>query len=686
MLPGSLPFLHGGCAAACLLWGGLALWAGRGRIPLLHSLACLGAAVWAAAIAFLGDPGLAFAVVAAELLRDASWLLLLTYLARRFVGLRRGAALGYAAVAAAAAMAVMLGFLPGFDAAASVSLLGRLALTLVVVVLAENLYRNAEEAAVWHVVLPCIALGGLSAFDVLLYADAALLRRASPALLNARAVLTALVLPLLVLSALRHRRWRRDPPVSREAVFHGATLLVGGAFLVGVGMVGEALGQLGFEWGPAAQAGIFAAALVAVAVALTSGTARSRVRRLLVDPLFSARYDYRKEWMRCIAMLSGAGSTLPPPVRAIRAAADTVDSPGGVLLLREPDGLAWSWASSWNMPSVPVRIPPAHPLLPLLRGGDWVAAFGATGPEPLPPDLAEAFGPLWLAMPLVHHREGLVGAVLLAPPRAGFVLDREVFDLLRAFGRELALFLLERQSAEQLADARGLRDYAQRFAFVAHDVKTVANQLELVLANAQANIADPEFQQDMLVTVRAAADRINSLLSRLREPSAEPGAAGAAPRAAPAFLPADRLRLLASRRPHRVELEAGAATAGVAIDPEKFDSVVVHLLDNAAEASTPGTPVRIHLRETADGVEVHIIDRGHGMTQDFIRDRLFRPLDTSKPGGTGIGAWQARELLRQAGGDLAVDSQPGAGTTMRIVLPAIRGEGDTRPLALEFQK
>jgi signal transduction histidine kinase len=58
------------------------------------------------------------------------------------------------------------------------------------------------------------------------------------------------------------------------------------------------------------------------------------------------------------------------------------------------------------------------------------------------------------------------------------------------------------------------------------------------------------------------------------------------------------------------------------------------------------------------------------MTPEFIRDELFRPLSTSKPTGSGIGAWQARELLCGAGGDLAVLSRPGAGTTMRVILPA----------------
>ena len=64
-----------------------------------------------------------------------------------------------------------------------------------------------------------------------------------------------------------------------------------------------------------------------------------------------------------------------------------------------------------------------------------------------------------------------------------------------------------------------------------------------------------------------------------------------------------------------------------------------------------------------------ITDHGPGMTPEFIRDELFRPFGTAKPDGTGIGAWQAREILREAGGDLVVLSHLGAGTTMRVTLP-----------------
>ena len=70
-------------------------------------------------------------------------------------------------------------------------------------------------------------------------------------------------------------------------------------------------------------------------------------------------------------------------------------------------------------------------------------------------------------------------------------------------------------------------------------------------------------------------------------------------------------------------------------------------------------------------IVVDIVDQGAGMAPEFIRDELFQPFSSTKSGGHGIGAYQARELLRESGGDLLVLSRQGHGTTMRILLPAL---------------
>jgi putative PEP-CTERM system histidine kinase len=702
------PGLHAAAALFCLGWAVVILVAGHGRVAAGLAAAAGAAALWLGAVSL--DPAQPFDGLAgaAEVLRSAAWFALLLALYRRAGGARvSGTVLRFAlagALLVSVALAALLPVVAGgimLPSLGSPSLLARLGLAIATVLLAENLYRNADEAARWHVNLPCIAIATLSIIDVLLYADAVLGRSFSPAMLDARAVLTALAMPLFAVAAGRSRRLRRPLQLSREVAFHGATLVVAGTFLLGIGAAGEVLRQLGADWSRAVQISLAAAAVMGLAVAAASQSVRSRIRRSVIDHFFAARYDYRREWLRCVDTLSGgeAGEAgAEAPLRAIRAIADPADSPAGALLLRDPlergQGTAaapvtYRWGGSWNMREAPsLSLSPDHPLIAGLRGGAWVATLDGQAPtvaagdmtRDMTRDVLGAFGPLWLAVPLWHHREGLVGLVLLGPPRAPFPLDVETFDLLRTLGQEVAMFLAERRAAERLVDQRQLQDYAKRFAFVAHDVKTVSSQLSLLLANAEENIADPEFQHDMLLTVRASAERINALIARLRQP--EPAAAPPAPGAPPAAVvdPAARLAAMAAARRHPVrlapvdsEIGGGGEIGLAAIGPASFDAAVTHLLDNAIEASPAGVPVILALRRQGERIEIDIIDKGPGMTAEFVRDQLFRPLSTSKPQGSGIGVWQARDLLREAGGELTALTSPGAGTTMRLAMPAYRG-------------
>lgn len=692
--------LHAGAALFCLGWGIVILVAGHGRAVAGLAAAAVAAALWLGAVAL--DPVQPFDGLAgaAEVLRSAAWFVLLLALYRRAGGARvAGTVLRFGltgAVLVSVALAALLPAVAGgvmVPSLGSPSLLARLGLAITTVLLAENLYRNADEAARWHVNLPCIAIASLSIIDVLLYADAVLGRSFSAAMLDARAVLTALAMPLLAVAAGRSRRLRRPLQLSREVAFHGATLVVAGTFLLGIGAAGEVLRQLGADWSQAVQISLAAAAVMGLAVAAASQSVRSRIRRSVIDHFFAARYDYRREWLRCVDTLSGgeAGEAgMEAPLRAIRAIADPADSPAGVLLLRDPlergqaaaGGAApvtYRWGGSWNMREAPsLALPAGHPLVGAMREGAWVATLEAGAPADVTGDIVAAFGPLWLAVPLWHHREGLVGLVLLGAPRAPFPLDVETFDLLRTLGQEVAMFLAERRAAERLVDQRQLQDYAKRFAFVAHDVKTVSSQLSLLLANAEENIADPEFQHDMLLTVRASAERINALIARLRQP--EPAAQPAAGAPAAAVVdPRARLSAMAAARRHPVRLAAPEDGIGLAaIGPASFDAAVTHLLDNAIEASPEGVPVTIALRRQGERIEIDIIDKGPGMTAEFVRDQLFRPLSTSKPQGSGIGAWQARDLLREAGGELLALTSPGAGTTMRLTIPVYHGMQDGR--------
>ena len=677
------PLLYGACAAAYGLLAALILVQSRRsrtgwRLSACCAVTAVWAATWAAAGATLGagtsDPRVAPAAAelrglagGLDLLRAACWYGFILHLYRRSVPGGGQAGRAFRTMGLVALLVTAVAFLPGTGAAGqSVSLwsfgiAARLGIALCQLLLIENLYLNTPADARWHVALPCVSLGVLAGFDVVLCADAVLFRQVSVLWFDARAVATALVAPLLAVASARDRRWDIAIHVSRGAVFHTATLVLSGVFVLGLAATGEVLRQFGADWGGVAEISLVFAGVTLVGLLLTSGSARSRVRALVVDPFFTHRYDYRREWLRCITTLSDASAGTALHTRAIRAVVDVVDSPGGTLFLRDPGESAFQWAGSWNMPAAPAPVPGDHPLIALFRGGECAVEAGKVGPA------AEVgAGRFWLAVPLAH-RGRVCGFILAAPPRAGFRLDREVFDLLRIVGREVATYVAEQRATQVMVQTRQLHDYAKRFAFVAHDIKNVSSQLSLLLANAEEHLSNPEFQQDMLGTVRASVQKIGHLLKRLEAPDADTAPAALAPLPRLEAIVATYRRL----RPVELSLEHDGSTATVAMSAEAFDTVVTHLLNNAVEASaaeaSSRAPVRLRVRHEARRVVVSITDGGPGMTAEFIRDQLFRPFRTSKREGMGIGAFQARELLREAGGDLLVDSRPGAGTTVHLV-------------------
>ncbi|HYZ25033.1 MAG TPA: XrtA/PEP-CTERM system histidine kinase PrsK [Rhodopila sp.] len=545
-------------------------------------------------------------------------------------------------------------------------IVGRIGVAVCGILLLENLYRNTPADSRWNINLLCVGLGSVFAYDLVLYADGALFRRLSAPLIAARAPVMILAAPLLALAITRCRRWAADIRISQDVTFHSFTLIGCGTFLLAVALIGEVLRSRGPEWGSVVETTLIFAAVLAVSVVVTSGSARSRIRGLVVENFFHHRYDYRKEWMRCIDALTAPEAFVALHKRVIRAAAEVVDSPAGALFVRPPRDVAFQWAGSWNMPAVVHPIPPGHPIVPLFRDSNWIVRIeDHTEPAAWFPDLPRA----WIALPL-NHFGTLIGFVVLARPRARFTLDREACDLLRVIGREIASRVAEQRAEQVVRQTRDLREYSQRFAFVIHDIKNVSGQLSMLMTNAEQHAGNPEFQRDMLTTVRAAVGKITRLLSRLEADRQE--------RKHAIVTPANRIPtvVLGCNQAHRCDIRLldRSAGAGAGIDPDAFDAVMTHLLNNAAEASPPGAPVIVELRPDAATLVIDIIDRGPGMPPEFVRDELFRPLRSTKGDGHGIGAFQARELLRDAGGDLLVLSRPSHGTTMRIILPRIRAD------------
>ncbi len=130
------------------------------------------------------------------------------------------------------------------------------------------------------------------------------------------------------------------------------------------------------------------------------------------------------------------------------------------------------------------------------------------------------FPAAWLAVPL-RYRAELIGVALINKPRAERKLDWEDRNLIGLVALQLAAYIVQEETVQTLADARQLKEFNERFAFIIHDIKNTVGQLRLLVRNAEQFGSDAEFRKDMILTLRHSVDKLQELLSRLKGEGAE---------------------------------------------------------------------------------------------------------------------------------------------------------------------
>ncbi len=659
-----------GCALAFSGLIVLTIFRGRfGREGMVVVAACCLTAIWALVVG-LGGAGVPGLLPPLDVVQSLGWLAFIEVLLTprnstltRVRAIIVGAAVG-TAVAVILNDAVSAGPI-GLPARLTTSqILGREAVAILGLLLVENLYRNTAASRIWNVIPLCIALGGLFAYQLFLYTDALLFGRVDSLFDAARPLAMMLIVPFLVLSFSRNQDWRIDIHVSRRVVLHTLTFVASGLFLLGVAVSGVVLRQFGGDWGALVQVISLFGSLLVLATALSSGGVMARLKYLISRNFFSLRYDYRAEWMRFIDILSGNADGEDLKVRVIRAVANIVESPAGVLWL-VADAPGYRPMATWNM-RAPEDVEPVNsPFIDGFRGGGWTQVLAAGRPD----DVWHRRGDFWLAVPLAHQGR-LLGFIALAAARAPITLTWESYALLRAVARQAASYLSEERTARELNDARRLEEMSKRFAFIAHDIKNLTSQLRMIVANAQRHGDNPDFRADVWLTIEGSVARMDRMLLQL---NAEHTAAEAAtlPAIDPRPVVAEAVRDC-SGGPTPIGQIFESGEARVRIAPDRLRSSLTHLINNAIEASDGrARAVTVRLLRREEMLYIEVCDEGEGMDPEFIHDRLFRPLVSTKSGGYGIGVYQTRELVRAAGGDLDVISSKGAGTTMRIILPIV---------------
>ncbi|HIQ18621.1 MAG TPA: PEP-CTERM system histidine kinase PrsK [Novosphingobium capsulatum] len=565
-----------------------------------------------------------------------------------------------------------------------ISVILRLLVITGALVLVHNLYVGAMGPQRQVVRWTCGALALIWGYDLNFYTMVYLVNAMPAQLVGLRALVALLGMGVLGMGAMRERSQARFSP-SRAVAFQSLSLLVIGGYMLLMVAVAQSVAWLGGGATMLTQLGFVFATTVLVLVLVPSQRLRGWLNVMVSKHFFQHRYDYRAEWLRftrtigqghSVQGLGGqeTGDATSLHARVVQALADITDSPRGALLVPADNGdlvLAARW--QWPTLDVPAQAMPAHSVAFFEQSGFIVdldevrRGVDHRGEACATPGWMAQDEAIWALVPLVHF-DRLVGLVALGRPPLARKLDWEDFDLLRVAGHQIASTIAENNGQLALLEASRFDEFNRRIAFVMHDIKNLASQLSLLARNAERHADNPEFRKDMLLTLGNAADKLNALLARL----SRYGTGHGGERLVPVDASALAQRLVA-------RWQGMPVVVGVAVDradpclvmasPETLEQVLVHLVQNALDASGPGMPVRIEVSGEGETGSVAVVDSGCGMSAEFVRNGLFKPFVSTKPGGFGIGAFEARELVRAMRGSLEVESREGLGSRFVVRLP-----------------
>jgi putative PEP-CTERM system histidine kinase len=550
-----------------------------------------------------------------------------------------------------------------------------LALSLVGLVLAEQVYRHSPATLRWHVRPLCIGLAGPFALDVVVYSDALLFRTLDLHFWAARGFAHALAIPLLGLAARRNRDWTFDVTVSRSVIAGSTAVLAAGVYLLAVAGSGYYVRYFGGTWGKTLQTVVFFGAFLFLGFVTVSSTFRAKVRVLVAKNFFSYRYDYREEWLKFTRTLSASEETQPVEEVCVRALADLVESTGGGLWLKRDQPPGYAQVTRFSQPRVEAVESVDGALASFLARSGWVIEVPLARRDPTSqgafglPAWLDQLHDAWLVVPLLFG-DDLIGFVVLEQPRVKMEVNWEVRDLLKTAGRQAASYLAMKQATEALLEARKFDAFNRMSAFVVHDLKNLVAQLRLMLRNAEKHHANPDFQRDMLETVEHVVERMGKLMQQLR--SGETPVEGRRPLDLGALV----RRVQATRAPGQKGLKLNTAPEVLALGHEdRLERVIGHLIQNGFDAAGENARVDVRVFRDAERAVIEVADNGIGMSKEFVRDELFKPFKTTKTSGMGIGAYESQQYVMSLGGRIEVQSEPGVGTRVQVILPALEQAG-----------
>lgn len=546
-------------------------------------------------------------------------------------------------------------------------------IALEVLVLLEIIYRQAGDNR-WALKPLIIYLAVTSVFEFVTFANALMVEQIHVNYIAARGYIYSALIPFLVLSIRRVKNWGVDIYISRDIVMHSTLLLVAGGYLFVMAMLGYVVKYLGGEWGSTIQIVLIALSLALLAALFLSLSFRTKIKVFITKHFFANQFDYRHEWLKLTDCLNTKESDGNVYATALRGLTQAIDYQTGCFIQvknGELNVLANIEKPDLNQDEQLVLLEFSE----FFKSKNWIIDIEELRTQPYVYDNLKINHGLLnsvsfqLAIPIYNDEEFWGMVVMQGSDNTSKKLNWELRDYLTAVNAQISNFLFHHQAAQELAENAQFAAFTRMSAFIVHDLKNVLAQIDLILSNAEQHKDNPEFIADTFETLQHTKARMDKMLYQLTEKNVIQDGADSLVRLSECVKQVVEQRC-ASYLP-KPSVVVSSETP-VVLDKDKFSNVIYHLTSNAQQATKDDGKVEIKIELSVDErhMLINIVDTGCGMSEDFIRTRLFKPFDTTKGNaGMGIGAFDAKTYLEKIGGQLLVQSIEQQGTTFTLRVP-----------------
>jgi hypothetical protein len=525
----------------------------------------------------------------------------------------------------------------------------------------ERTYLALPREDRWIARLEVLGVGMMLVTQIAYYGQGFLYRSINLSLSPARSVVLIAAVFLVSISYLRRGQPARIQ-VSKQLFFRSITLFVIGIYLVTIALIGEGLSYLGLDLHGATLLSIFILAGLALSMVLMSETLRRKIMVLAHKNFYEDKYDYRTQWLEFSKKVAHAQSEEQLYDTVIRLYCDTFAMVSGLMFVLGSDGERFECAANHGYPKPDFTLDASGALSRHFTEREWVLNV-AEIPDELKKSEQELLN--WMdvsfIIPLRSETQTL-GVICLGPAiNRNEVFYYEDFDLMKIFARQATASLQNVRLSFQISNLRELAAMGRVSTFVMHDLKNLVSNLALTADNAKEYLADAEFQEDLHQTLAITVTKMTDLISRLSNLKGKQHLT---------LAPVD-LRELAEEAVSLVPVgtvEVRGGPVAVNADSEEMLKVFLNLIINGVEASEGDEPVSIELGQKGMAY-FSVTDQGCGMTEQFIRESLFKPFVTTKKKGFGIGLYQCNQIVRAHGGTISVKSDYGSGSKFTVNLP-----------------